>query len=141
MKKLLSIILALAILIPAMNVSASEVFIPNFSDIVSNRFQTRIEFLGKEKKTYNGVDYTTWVYRCLDGKENEYIDEYIKQLSGRYDLRLIGKDNSNDRRSWYFIYTGVQAKNMKLIDNNFHIHVGISENVVFINLVSGINPE
>ena len=123
MKKFFSLILTLAIFIPALQVSAADIFIPNFSDIVSNRFQKRIEFVNRENKNLNGVEYTMWVYRCLDGKENEYINRYIQQLSGKYDIQIIGKENNVNKKSWYFLYTGTQSNNLKLLNNTFHIHV------------------
>lgn len=138
MKKFLAtFLLALAIVVPTLTVEAAYVLVPNFYDITSNRIEKRIDFLGMEQKTLNGVRYTRWNYEVCNGKQSEYISKYVKKCASKYNLQLVGQKNGN----WYFRYTGSQAKYVTALEGSFHMHIGISGRRVVVDLAAGMYPE
>ncbi|MBQ7630902.1 MAG: hypothetical protein IJS81_11955 [Selenomonadaceae bacterium] len=132
-----TLLLALAIVVPALTTEAAYVFLPNFYDITSNRIEKRIDFLGMDQKSHNGVYYAHWKYEVCDGKTSEYVDRYINKIDSKHDFRLIGRDGNH----WYFLYTGNQAQYIKPINGSFHVHVGRSGNKVVVDCAGGIHPE
>lgn len=136
MKKFLPILLAALIIFPAF-AEAAYVSIPSFYDVTSNRIEKRIEYLGMDQNSYEGVNYTHWKYRVVDGNTGKYLERYLKKLNRKHTLELIHQDSNN----WYFVYKGGQAKYLKMLGGAFHIHVGASGNDVVVDMVAGIYPE
>lgn len=138
MKKfLLSLLLSIIILMPAIAVEAAYVYVPNFHNMTSNRIEERIRYTGMEQRNQNGVNYTSWHYVCVDGKTSNYVDKYIKKLNAKHNIKQVGHSGGN----WYFLYTGNQASYLKTFSGGFHIHVGVSGRNVVVNLVAGMYPE
>ena len=138
MKKFLATLLfALLVSIPATFVEAAYIYVPNFYNMANNRIELRIHFDGTEQKSLNGVKYTSWHYTVHDGKTHEYVNKYIKKINSKHDFHLVEQDGN----SWYFAYTGGQAKYVKAFGGNFHVHVGMSGDRVVVNMVAGMHPE
>ncbi len=137
MKKVLMLVLAFFIILPAVEVSAAYVYVPNFYNITSNKIEERIRFIGMDQKNYQGVNYTSWKYQCVDGKGNIYIEKYIKRIASKPTFKFIGQDSNG----WYFVYTGAQAKYLKMLAGSFHIQVSKIGNNVFVNMVAGMYPD
>ena len=135
MKKFLPIMLAALIIFPAI-AEAAYVTVPNFGNITRNNIEERTRFLGMEQNEYNGVKYTRWTYQVVDGKANQYFSKYINRLNSKHNINLVMNDGSN----YYFVYTGGQAKYLKMLDGSFHIHVGISGSYIVVDLVAGMYP-
>ena len=135
MKKFLLILLAL-IIFPVVSVK-SYLTVPNFRNITSSNVEERIEFLGTEQREYEGVNYTCWKYRVIDGNEDKYVSDYINQLKSRSKFL----SNVNREKNWFFEYTGKQSENLPKIAGVFHIHVESSESYVSVNLVDGMYTE
>ena len=57
----------------------------------------------------------------------------IRKINSKHDFHLVEQDDN----SWYFAYTGGQAKYVKAFGGNFHVHVGVSGDRVVINMVAG----
>lgn len=140
MKKIVvSLLVAVAALLPTIAVEAAYVLVPNFYDVTSNRIEERIRFRFTEmdQKSADGVNYTRWKYICVDGKTLQYVDKYLKQLNAKYDIQQVGSNGNN----WYFVYSGSQAKYLNMFSGGFHIHVGVSGHNVVVDLVSGMYPK
>ena len=137
LKKSLLVLLALAFILPVLTAEAAYILVPNFRDITSNKIERRIDYQGTDHLSYNGVNYTRWNYEVVDGREDEYIDKYIRKCSSRHDLQLLGRNGSD----WFFLYTGGQAKFIKKLGDKFHMHVGISGSHVVVDLVGGMYPQ
>lgn len=138
MKKFFAtLLLALAIALPALTVEAAHVYVPNFYNMAVNKYQQRIRYDGMDQLSQNGVGYNHWCYTCMDGKTSTYVNKYLKRLGSKYNIDLIGSDGNN----WYFVYSGRQAKYLKTFNGGFHIHVGVSGNNVVVDLVDGMYPE
>lgn len=135
MKKFLPIVLALALMIPATEVFAA-IYIPSFYDITSNSVKKRIDFQGMQEKSHNGMKYTQWTYEVLDGKTSEYVSKYVRRFSSSPLYTLVGQDGSN----WYFTSKKAQSRNIRMLDNAFHFHVGVSGDYVIVNCASGVIP-
>ena len=138
MKKfLLPMLLAFAIIIPAIQVQAAYVYVPNFYNMAPNRTKERIRMTGHEQRTHNGVNYTQWSYTCLDGNGGIYIRNYLNKIQRKAHFQLVGQNGGN----YYFAYTGNQAHMLKKFSGGFHVHVGVSGNNVVVNMVAGMYPE
>lgn len=138
MKKfLLSLLIALAVLMPTIAVEAAYVLVPNFYNMTSNRIEERIRFTGMDQRSAGGVNYTRWNYICVDGKTSQYVDKYLKKLNGKHNIQYVGSKGNN----WYFLYNGSQAQYLNKFSDGFHIHVGVSGHNVVVDLVGGMYPE
>ena len=131
--------LSILILIPAIQVEAAYVTIPNFYDITSNRIEKRIEYLGTDEGFFgsNNVKVKVWQYYVCNGKTDEYVSKYIRRLSSRHSIQLLAHDTD----VWLFKYTGSQAKYLQSIDDMCHIAVRVSGDYVDVFLVPGIYPQ
>ena len=134
---LATLLFAFLVFIPATFVEAAYIYVPNFYNMASNRIELRIHFDGTEQKSLNGVKYTSWHYTVHDGKTHEYVNKYIRKINSKHDFHLVEQDGN----SWYFAYTGGQAKYVKAFGGNFHVHVGMSGDRVVVNMVAGMHPE
>ena len=117
---------------------AAYIYIPNFREIVSNSITLRIEFLGMDQKSYNGVKYTSWKYNVVDGKTGEYINKYIKKCtSRRFSFTLLDSDST----LWLLRYHGGQAKYVDAFEDSFHMFIERNGSRVNVNVVAGMYPE
>jgi len=138
MKKFILGLLVVVSMIFTANAEAAYIYIPNFRDLVSNKYELHIEFLGMDQKSSNGVNYTCWKYNVVDGKTGEYLDRYInKCTSNRYSFRLIER-NSNEA---ILSYHGRQAKFVQSFKGGFHMYIERSGSRVNINVVGGMYPD
>lgn len=65
MKKVLMLVISFFILVPAFKVFAAYVYVPNFYNITSNKFEERVRFNGMEQESYQGVNYTAGIIKLL----------------------------------------------------------------------------
>ena len=137
MKKFLMPVLAFFIILPAVEVSAAYVYVPDFYNTVGQSTKERIRFLGMEQKNYQGVNYTEWRYLIVDREfANMYMDMYISKISQRPDFRLLGQGSN----TWGFEYTGSQAQYLKKFGGRFHVMVERAGYEVGVVMVAGMYP-
>ena len=138
MKKFLAtLILALAIVVPALTVEAAHIYVPNFYNMAVNKYQKRISFDGMEQLSNNGVRFTRWHYTVVDGKLSTYVSKYLNRIGTKHAFQQVGQNGNN----WYFAYSGGQARYINAFAGGFHIHVGVSGNNVIVDMVAGMYPE
>ena len=140
MKKVLMLALAFFIIVPAVEVSAAYVYVPDFYDTVRQSTKERIRFLGMEQKNYQGVNYTEWNYLIVDRElANMYMDMYISKISQRPDFQLMGQESEPGMVSWGFEYTGSQSQYLQRIEG-CHVIVARFGYEVVVVMVAGMYP-
>ena len=141
MKKVLMLVLAFFIILPAVEVSAAYVYVPDFYNTVGQSTKERIRFLGMNQKNDRGVNYTEWNYVIVDRElANMYMDMYISKISQRYDFHLITQGSKQGVDIWIFEYTGNQAQYLEKFRDRYHVLVVRRGYNVTVNMVAGMYP-
>ena len=130
MKKFLPLLLAALIFFPAAAVQAAD--ISDFNEIDAQnikcyRITRRDCFLGLS-------------YECKNSKSREYAARYVSQLTARSNFKLSRHeyDPQSEAETWWLVYTGAQAKNMRTFDEA-HVWIVVIGSEVEMVLGEGIN--
>ena len=136
MKKIFIIIFAVVLILPALNVEAAYVIIPDFVNMDRNN----IEFAGKEQK--NGI--TALEFNILNGEGKRYAFDYTFKLIGRGDFQPTS-EGYPENHQWNLSYKGTHSKNMKAMsDLGNHILIAGDDSWVvmfFVDEIEMINYE
>ncbi len=139
MKKFFATLIAV-LLIQIATCEAAYITIPNFYLMANNSFVERIRYLGSEQLKYKGVHYVKWEYLCVDGKTDQYVARYLRRLADKGECKLIEETQTKDMSTYFFIYTGAQAKYIQKIADGFHVAVIVNGDKVRVCMVGGIYP-
>lgn len=134
MKKFLSALIALVILIPQIVFAAD---IPDIRSLNPNqiKFERIVEF-----DTGEGLSYH---FECLDKKGNEYVIQYVEFLTNKLGYTVVKhKDHKGFLRydEWHLIYSGNEnISPVVLKKSQYHVAVSCDKDWVMVMVANGIN--